>query len=81
MAVLLLKEKPTEEQFSQISEEFEEYIKVVVDVEREIIAAGGKLHVDCEKLLLENGSKQENLWGGGLDLHGNFRPNYKEKIF
>lgn len=67
MAILLLKEKLTKEQISQISEEFSDYIKVVVDVGRKIIAAGGKLHADCERLLLENGSRQEDLWGGGVD--------------
>lgn len=68
MATLLLKEKPTEGQISQISEEFGDYIKVVVDVEKRIIAAGGKLHADGEELLLKRGSSQESLWGGGIDL-------------
>lgn len=68
MAVLLFKEKPTKEQVLQASEEFGDYIKVVVDVKKRIIAAGGKLHTDCENLLLENGSRQEDLWGGGVDL-------------
>ena len=40
----------------------------MVDVEREILAAGGARHVEGEELLLADGSKQENLWGGGLDL-------------
>lgn len=44
------------------------YIKVVVDVEREVMAAGAKMHVDEEQLLLEQGSRKENLWGGGYDL-------------
>lgn len=68
MAVLLLREKPNKEQIIQLIEEFEEYIKVVADVKKKIIAAGGKLHTDCESLLLENGSRQEDLWGGGIDL-------------
>ncbi|MBI3109636.1 hypothetical protein HYZ06_01205 [Candidatus Daviesbacteria bacterium] len=44
------------------------YIKVVVDVELKILAAGGLRHVEGEELLLKTGSMQENLWGGGLDL-------------
>jgi hypothetical protein len=44
------------------------YIKVVVDIEREVMAAGAKMHIDEEQLLLENGSKKEYLWGGGYDL-------------
>lgn len=44
------------------------FIKVVVDLEKEILAAGAKMHVDEEQLLIENDSKQVNLWGGGYDL-------------
>ncbi|MFA6013223.1 MAG: DUF5674 family protein [Desulfobacteraceae bacterium] len=44
------------------------YIKVVVDIEKGILAAGAKMHTDEEQLLLENGSKKEYLWGGGYDL-------------
>ena len=39
-----------------------------MDVERRILTAGGTKHTDGEALLLENGSRQEHLWGGGLDL-------------
>ena len=45
---------------------FGEMVKAVVDVEREIIAVDGELHADEEALLLENGSRQENLWGINL---------------
>ncbi|MBI3617382.1 MAG: hypothetical protein HY210_04090 [Candidatus Omnitrophica bacterium] len=44
------------------------YIKVVVDVRRRILAAGGEKHVDAEQLLLKDGSRQEDLWGAGLDI-------------
>ncbi|MBI4999621.1 hypothetical protein HZB97_02535 [Candidatus Gottesmanbacteria bacterium] len=50
-----------------MSQEFEDYIKLIVDIEKKIISAGGRLHTDCEKTLLEQESKQENLWGGGVD--------------
>jgi hypothetical protein len=43
------------------------YIKVVIDVEKEVVTAGGMKHVEGEQLLLKQGSKQENLWGGGFD--------------
>lgn len=45
------------------NEQFGDMIKAIVDVEREIIALGGELHVDGEALLLENSSKQNNIWG------------------
>lgn len=42
-------------------------VKGVVDLEKKIIALGSELHVDEETLLIEQGSKQENLWG--INLH------------
>lgn len=42
---------------------FGNLVKAVVDVERKIMAVDGELHADEEALLLENGSRQENLWG------------------
>lgn len=41
-------------------------IKGVVDVEQELVALDAELHSDLESLLLNNGSKQENLWGINL---------------
>ena len=43
---------------------FEDMVKFVVDIERRVAAVGGELHADEEALLLEDGSRQENLWGG-----------------
>ncbi len=51
---------------------FDNLVKAVVDIRREIMVVDADLHADEEKLLLENGSKQENLWGINLypDLNG-----------
>lgn len=38
-------------------------IKLVVDIRRQILAGGGEMHADCEAMLLEHGSEQEDLWG------------------
>ena len=38
-------------------------VKSVIDVERKIMAVGGEMHADEEQVLLQDGSKQENLWG------------------
>ncbi|RJO63675.1 MAG: hypothetical protein C4540_06555 [Candidatus Omnitrophota bacterium] len=51
-----------------MAEDLKGYIKIVVDVKRKVLAAGGEKHVDGERLLLEDGSRQEDLWGAGLDL-------------
>ncbi|MBI5701309.1 hypothetical protein HZC34_05655 [Candidatus Saganbacteria bacterium] len=42
---------------------FGNFVKAVVDIERNIMAVDAELHADEESLLLENGSKQSNLWG------------------
>jgi Protein of unknown function (DUF5674) len=46
-----------------VAAHFEDMVKYVVDVERGIAAVGGELHADEEALLLEHGSRQEDLWG------------------
>ena len=43
--------------------QFGNLVKAVVDIKAEIIALDAELHADLETLLLENGSKQEDLWG------------------
>jgi hypothetical protein len=42
---------------------FGNFVKAVVDVQRRIVAMDAELHADEEALLLENGSRQEDLWG------------------
>ncbi|MCX6809972.1 MAG: DUF5674 family protein [Candidatus Berkelbacteria bacterium] len=41
-------------------------IKAVVDIEKEVMAVDAGMHSDEEELLLQNGSKQQNLWGINL---------------
>lgn len=45
---------------------FGDMVKLGVDVEQEIIAIGGELHADAESLLIEHGSRQENIWGANF---------------
>lgn len=42
---------------------FGNLVKAVIDVEKEIMAIDAELHADEEALLLDQGAKQENLWG------------------
>ncbi|HXK09243.1 MAG TPA: DUF5674 family protein [Vicinamibacteria bacterium] len=46
-----------------VDEVFEDMVKYVVDVERGIAAVGGEMHADGEQALLEDGSRQADLWG------------------
>ena len=43
-------------------------IKGAVDVKNKIMAVDSQMHYECEQLLLENGSKQEDIWGINLYL-------------
>ena len=63
----IVTEKITLLELRDLAEEmFGDLVKAVVDLEKEIMAVGGELHADEEALLLENGSRQENLWGINL---------------
>jgi hypothetical protein len=46
--------------------QFGDMVKAVVDIERRMMAIAGELHSDEESLLLDDGSKQINLWGINL---------------
>lgn len=66
--LLIIRKKADNETLERIGEDLNGYVKVTVDIKRGILAAGGALHVDAEKLLLEDGSKQSDVWGGGIDF-------------
>lgn len=82
--LLVIRKKATKKELDNLAEHFKGYIKIVVDIEKEIMAAGADRHFDEGKALLEGGSKQKDLWGGGFDLETkeidynsiiNLRPN------
>ncbi len=62
--LLIIRKPATPQQIAQMAETFDgAVIKLAVDVKREILAGGGELHFDCEQALLEDGSRQEDIWG------------------
>ena len=63
--VIVLDRKITPEEFERATEVYEDYIKTVIDVKKEVLAVGGEYHIDWEEVLIEQGSKLENLYGGG----------------
>jgi|SRR4030067_3273025 hypothetical protein len=63
MEIHIIRQPATEKEIQEMLEELETYIKLAVDVERNILAGGGEYHADCEEVLLEDGSQQENIWG------------------
>lgn len=63
----IVADKITHDELKQLAANlFGNMVKAVVDVDLEIIAIDAELHSDLEALLLEEGSKQQNLWGINL---------------
>lgn len=72
----LVDKKITLNELKQMSSRmFGGLVKAVVDVEKELMVVDAAMHSDEEKLLLDNGSKQNNLWGI------NFYPELTEEDF
>lgn len=59
----IIRTRATKSQINEMLEAQGFYIKLAVDIERSILAGDGELHADCEAVLLEDGSRQENIWG------------------
>jgi hypothetical protein len=63
----IIKEKISKKELREMAKNmFGDFVKAVVDVEKRILAVDAELHADLEALLLEQGSKQESLWGINL---------------
>lgn len=70
--MIITKNTPySREEIDMMAEKFEVYIKTVIDIEKKVCSAGMDRHFEGEQILLEHGSKQSNLWGGGIDLETN----------
>ena len=63
--ILILNTEATNEHIKEVTTVYPGYTKVVIDVDQEILAAGGEYHIDCEQVLINNGSRRDSLWGGG----------------
>lgn len=67
MEIVIIGKPMAKQELAAIAErQFGNLVKAVVDTERAIMAVGGELHADDEAVLLEQGSKQEHLWGINL---------------
>jgi hypothetical protein len=63
MIIHVLTRPATREQIMDMIQANRFYIKTVVDVRQQILAGGGAMHSDCEAILLERDSQQQNVWG------------------
>ncbi|MCL4529769.1 MAG: DUF5674 family protein [Chloroflexi bacterium] len=61
--IYLLKEKAVPAQIQDMLQEYENMIKIVVDIRGRVLSGGGEMHSDCESVLLDDGSEQDDLWG------------------
>ena len=83
MNIKIIKKPVSFQQLQKIAEgSYGNMVKGVADIEAGIIALGGELHADSEAILLQNGSKQESLWGFNiyLDKPDNERIEYSSFI-
>jgi hypothetical protein len=58
----IVRDQATVQQLAEMRQQLDKYVKLAVDVRRGVLAGGGALHADCETVLLEDGSKQEDVW-------------------
>lgn len=65
--MIILQKPMSRERLTELAENFYgDMIKGVVDIDRGKLALDAELHSDLERLLLEDGSEQEFLWGINL---------------
>lgn len=75
MSIHIIKKQAAADETNKMLEALNSYIKLAVDIKREVVAGGGVLHADCEAALLDDGSKQKDIWGA------DWLPNSKEVRF
>lgn len=61
--ILILRKKASPDQIMAIQAEYGNMIKIAVDIRQHVLAGGGEMHADCEQMLLDNGSEQDDIWG------------------
>ncbi|MDP3710673.1 MAG: DUF5674 family protein [bacterium] len=67
MSIKIIKELISKNDLREIAkDQFGDMVKAVVDIKQGIMAIGGELHADEEAVMIENGSRQHNLWGINL---------------
>ena len=64
--ILLLRERATPEQLELMLRSHKFYIRTAVDIERRVLVGGGGLHADCEEKLLDDGSRQQDIWAASF---------------
>jgi hypothetical protein len=64
MDIKVFNSQVSKEELSALAKSgYGDMVKGVVDINKHLLALGGELHSDCEQVLLDQGSKQADLWG------------------
>lgn len=80
----LIKGPINDQKINELKKKYGRYAKITADIVEGWIVIGPKLHADGEKILLEHGSGNKDIWGGGINLNNfeidttavmNLRPN------
>lgn len=64
---MIIREKISKGELRDIFEKsYGTMVKIVVDIEKDILSLGCEFHIDCNEELINDGSVQKNLWGANL---------------
>ena len=67
MAIRIVSAPVTRDELRRMAgQQFGDFVKAVVDVQRGVMAISGELHADEEALLLQDGARRADLWGINL---------------
>jgi len=64
----LIREPLTGAEIKDIEREYGDYVKVTVDIEKGLVVVGPELHADALPMLKDHGSREEDVWGGWVNL-------------
>jgi hypothetical protein len=59
----ILSTPATSEQIHEMLIQYNDMIKIVVNIRLRLLSGGAEMHYECEDALLEHGSEQNDLWG------------------
>jgi len=80
----LIKKPINNQQIDNLKAKYGSYAKITADLKKEWLVVGPELHADGESLLVDQGSDNINIWGGGINFNSleidttavlNIRPN------
>lgn len=68
MVAIKIRETVTKKDLKKACEEYGDFVKIVIDIVTGATVIGGEWHADAEEMLLNSGSRQDDIWGGSIDL-------------